>query len=177
MLLNKIMLHSYRPKGFTLIELLLYVSIASSVLLLATMTTISLLDVKTKNRAIAEVEQQGSHALFTIVSALRNGESITFPTPGVSSTTLTVNVYPAVEDPTRFEVVNQQLMMARGLSAALPLTSNSVRITSFRVSNVSRPSTPGSARVYMTVQYASPSGRNSYQYTRTFIGTATLRQP
>lgn len=163
--------------GFTLIELILYVSIASSVLLLATMAAISLLDVKMKNRAIAEVEQQGTHAMFTVLSAIRNSESITFPTTGISSTTITLNVYPAPDDPTRFDLLNQQLRMFRGVGAAVPLTSTAVQVTSFRVSNISRPTTPGVARVHLTLQFANPSGKLLYNYSRTFTGSATLRQP
>ncbi len=166
-----------QPMGFTLIELILYVSIASSVLLLATMSGIALMDVKIKNKAIAEVEQQGTHALFTVLAALRNSESITFPAAGVSSTTATLNVYAVPDDPTRFDVQNQQLRMARGAGSFMSLTSTAVAVTSFRISNISRPTTPGAARVYLTLRFVHASGKSLYNYERTFIGSATLRQP
>jgi type II secretory pathway pseudopilin PulG len=167
----------YVERGFTLVELILYVSIASSILLLATMSAISLLDVRLKNKAIAEVEQQGTHALSTILRVIRNGEAVTFPTPGIASTTLTMNTYTVGEDPTRFEVVNQELRMIRGVTAAVPLTSNRAQVTSFQVMNVSRPGTPGSVRVYLTVRFAQQGAKVLYAYSKTFIGTATLRQP
>ncbi len=168
---------SAKMQGFTLIELMLYVSIASSVLLLATMTGIALMDVKMKNKAIAEVEQQGTHALFTVLSAMRNSESITFPGVGVSSTTATLNVYAVGDDPTRFDVQNQQLRMARGAGPFVPLTSSAVAVTSFRISNISRPTTAGAARVHLTLRFGHQSSKSIYNYQRTFVGSATLKQP
>ncbi len=174
---NNVPIVSRAHAGFTLLELLLYVSIASSVLLLATMTTISIVDVQMKNVAIAEVEQQGSRALHTVLSTIRNSEDVTFPTAGLASTTATLNVYAVIDDPTRFDVVNGQLRMRRAATAAAMLTTPSVAVTSFVVTNISRPGTPGSARVHVTLRSVNGSGRQLYNYSRTFIGTATLRQP
>lgn len=163
--------------GFTVLELLLYVTISSSVLLIAVMFMGAMLEARIKNEVIAEVEQQGHAAMHKIVEVLRNGQSVVSPTPGNASTILSVATYAPLMNPTIFDVATGTLRIKEGATSTVPLTSSSVAVSGFSVHNVSRAATPGSVRVMFTVRYNAESLRGEYEYAKTFIGTGSLRQP
>src|SRR3989338_5710404 len=92
--------------GFTLIELLLYVAISSVMLLITSLFLQTLLQSRIKNQTIAEVEQQGLHIMQLITQTVRNAEAITAPAPSASAASLTLDVIPAANDPTVFDLAD-----------------------------------------------------------------------
>lgn len=164
-------------KGFTLIELLLYVGLASTMLMVSTLLLSTLLESRIKNQAIAEVEQQGLQVMQVITQAIRNAESITSPTIGGSDTTLTLDALDAGSDPTEFDLSSGAIRITEGAGSPIVLTNSRVVATGLEFQNLSRASTPGIVRISFTLTGVNPSGRQEYQFTKTFNASATIRLP
>ncbi|HCB22967.1 TPA: hypothetical protein DEP06_04085 [Candidatus Daviesbacteria bacterium] len=156
-------------KGFTLIELLLYIAIASIIVF----TTASLLrftlESRVKNQTIAEVEQEGIQVMQLITQTIRNATAISSPTIGASGASLSV-------DTTVFDLSGGAIRIKEGAGAAVNLTSSKITVSSLNFQNLSRVSTPNIARVSFTVTYTNSSGRNEYDFTKSFYGSAGLRK-
>ena len=162
-------------KGFTLVELLLYVGIASIILLITTLFLSTLLESRIKNQTVAEVEQQGLQAMQIITQTARNAEAITTPSQGASASSLTLDVITALNDPTIFDLSSGAIRIKEGAAAIIPLTNSRITASALTFQNLSRPTTPGTIRIQFTLTHVNPDGRNEYNFNKTFIGSATLR--
>ncbi len=160
--------------GFTLIELLLYISIASILLLGISFFLFIFLESKIKNQVIAEVEQQGLQAMQLITQTTRNAEAIILPTQGASSSFLTLNVVSVTNDPTIFDFSSGVFRIKEGNNPIVSLTNSHVIVSNLVFQNFSRANTPGTIRIQFTLTYANSSGRNEYNFSKTFIESATL---
>lgn len=163
--------------GFTLIELLLYISIASIMLLVISVFLSTLLESRVKNQTIAEVEQQGLQVMQIITQTARNAEAITSPALGASTPSLTLDVIAVVSDPAIFDLASGVIRIKEGAGSATALTNSRVTASALTFQNLSRASTPGTVRIQFTLTHSNPSGRNEYNFSKTFTGSATLRQP
>jgi prepilin-type N-terminal cleavage/methylation domain-containing protein len=166
-----------RNAGFTLIELLLYISIASVILLATSVFLSLLLQARIKNQTVAEVEQQGLQVMQLVTQTARNAEAITAPVPSVSASALTLNVITVASDPTVFDLSGGAVRVTEGVGSAVALTNPRVIASGLSFTNLSRAGTPGTVRVQFTLTHANPEGKNEYAFSKTFIGSATLRQP
>jgi len=166
-------------RGFTLIELLLYVAISSAILLITSLFLQILLESRVKNQTIAEVEQQGLQVMQLITQTARNAEAIPSPAPSASAASLTLDVITASSDPTIFDLdlLSGAIRIKEGGGAVIPLTNSRVTASALTFQNLSRGSTPGTIRIQFTLTHINPEGRNEYFFTKTFTGSATLRQP
>lgn len=165
------------PKGFTLIELLLYISISSIILLVSVFFLQTLLESRIKNQTIAEVEQQGVQTMQLITQTIRNADSIVSPGQGVSANLLSVNTYTGALNPTVFDLSGGVIRIKEGAAAVVPLTNSRIAVSALSFFNLSRASTPGTIQIQFTLVYVNSTGRNEYNYSKTFTGSATLRQP
>lgn len=172
-----IMYQRNTQQGFTLIELLLYVSIASGILLITSVFLSLLLESRIKNQTIAEVEQQGLLVLQVITQTARNSETITLPAVGVSTSSLTLNVINVVNDPTIFDADAGTIRIKEGVAPVIVLTNSRVIASALTFQNLSRSGTPGTVRIQFSLTHTNPEGRNAYAFTKTFVGSATLRHP
>lgn len=163
-------------KGFTLIELMLYVSVASILLLAASVLLSVMLAARIKGAVIAEVEQEGTYVAQIIAQTARNSTSITSPSAGATGSSLTLVVPTGALSPTVFDLSAGALRITEGATAAVPLTNVSrVTVSGLTVQNLSRSGTKGTVTAQYTVTSVNPSGRNEYDYSKTFYVTATLR--
>lgn len=162
-------------RGFTLIELLLYVAIAGVIMLAISVLLGMLLQSRVKNQTIAEVEQQGLAAMQLITQTARNAETITSPAIGASSASLTLDVVTVASDPAIFDLASGVIRSQEGTGAVDSLTNPRVTASALTFQNLSRPGTPGTVRVQFTLTHVNPSGRNEYDFNKTFYGSATLR--
>lgn len=167
--------HNNMKKGFTLIELLLYVSIIGVVILSIAGFLFLLMQSRAKNQTIAEVEQQGIQVMQIITQTGRNAEVITSPAVGTSSASLALDVITVVNDPTIFDLANGVIRIKEGTGSAVSLTNSRVTASGLTFQNLSRASTPGTVRIQFTLTHINPSGRNEYDFSKTFYGTATVR--
>lgn len=163
--------------GFTIIELLLYVAISSVILLVVSFFLQMLLESRIKNQTIAEVEQQGLQAMQLIAQIARNADIINSPSQGASAATLSFNTHTAGNNPTIFSIVNDAVSIQEGAGAVIPLTNSRVTASATAFHNLSRASTQGVIRIKFTLTHINPNGRNEYNFSKTFYGSASLRQP
>ena len=164
-------------RGFTLIELLLYIAISSVILLVISVFLSVLLGSRVKNQTIAEVEQQGAQVMQIIAQTVRNAEAITLPIITTNSSSLTLDVITVANDPTVFDLSGGVIRIKEGAGAVVSLTNARVAASALTFQNLSRASTPGTVRILFTLTSVNSSGRNEYNFTKTFTGSATLRQP
>lgn len=160
--------------GFTLIELLLYVSIVGVLLISVSMFFATTSDARIKNQSISEVNQQGNAALDLITQTIRNADSVTLPATGATGSALNLNVPSAGQSPTIFNLNGTALQVKEGSSNAILLTNNKVALSSLTFKNLSRSGTPGVVQVSFTISRVNNSGKNEYDYQKTFTGTAAL---
>lgn len=164
-----------KNSGFTLVELLLYVGLLSIVMFSAAVFLSLLLQSRTKNQVITEVEQQGVLAMQRMMQVVRNSTLINTPAVGASGSALSVNLPQAALSPTVFALSGGAITMTEGAGAAVSLTNNLVSVTGLTFSNLSRASTPGTVRIQFTISYINNSGRNEFDYSKTFDSDASLR--
>ena len=160
--------------GFTLVELLLYLATASILMLALTSFAILLSESRIKHRTISEVEQQGHFLMDQMTQAIRNSESVTGPTAGASSSSLTLDVIDSGADPTIFAVSSGTLQQQEA-SLTTNLSSSTVTVENLVFQNLSRENTPATVEVSFTVTSVNPSGRNEFDFTQDFKSSATVR--
>ncbi|MEK6714124.1 MAG: type II secretion system protein [Nitrospirota bacterium] len=137
-------------KGFTLIELLLYVSIVGAIIFSVAGFLSLLMQSRVKNQAISEVEQQGVQVMQLVTQTGRNATNINFSSVfDLSGGTIRQNT--------------------------IALTNSRVVASNLTFQNLSRTGTPGTIRVQFTLTHINPEGRNEYNYSKTFYGSASLR--
>lgn len=165
-----------KEKGFTLIELLLYISIASVIVFTTVYLFQFTLQSRVKNQTIAEVEQQGSQVMQLITQTVRNANTINSPTIGGNGTSLSLTVVDGANSPTFFDLSSGVVRIKEGTGATINLTSSRVSVTNLNFQNLSRAGTPNTIRVEFTITYTDSSGRNEYDFTKTFYGSTGLRK-
>lgn len=164
-------------RGFTLIEMILYVAICSVLLLSLSSMFSYLFASRVKSQAITEVNQQGFFTMHLITSTIRNAKSVDIPTMGNSSSSLSITVQSPLFSPTVFDVSSSTLFIREAGGVGVPLTSSRISVSSVLFENVSSASsTDRIVRIRYTLSYRSGSPRQEYAYTKTFSGSATLRQ-
>lgn len=162
-------------KGFTLIELILYLGLAATIILAVSLFFIAMLSSRIKQQAIAEVEQQGARVMHIITQATRNADTITSPGTGSSASLLTLDMVPTAVDPTLFDLSSGLIRITEGVGSAVALTNSRITASLLTFQNLSRASTPGTIRIQFTLSHLNPTGRNEYEYSKTFYGSASLR--
>lgn len=164
-------------KGFSLIEMLLYVSISSVILLSLSLFLTFLLSERIKNQSIADVNQQGLQIMQLVTQTIRNSRSIDYPSIGATSTSLSMTMVDPLLSPTVFDIVNGVVRIKEGSNNAIPLTNSHVTVSSFVFHNISgTSSTDRIIRLSFMVDHNNLNGRNENSFTKTFTGSATLRQ-
>jgi len=141
-------------KGFSLIELIIYISLVSVILLSITSFSFTLLNARSRNEVIAEVEQQGVLAMQKITQTVRNAEDI---------------------NSVVFDAANDALRITRNGGVPVDLTNSRVLVSDFSFDDLSRPGTPGLVRVQFTVSHKNPGAKALFEYSKTFYGSASLR--
>jgi len=168
-------LRAKKGEGFTLVELLLYISIASIMLLTTTLFLQTLLESRVKNQTISEVQAQGAQVMHIITQTIRNAEAITSPAQGASASSLTLDVVDVGDDPTVFDLSSGVLRITEGAGSAIAITNSRVLVSGLSFENLSRTDTPGTLRVEFTITHTNSEGRNEYNFSKTFYGSASLR--
>lgn len=156
--------------GFTLIELLLYVSILAVILLTVSGFLFVILQSQAKNQTIAEVEQQGAFIMQLVTQSTRNATAINSPADGASAATLSINTTTAANNPTVFDLASGVLRVKEGSAAVVPLTNSRVTVSNLTFTNLE-----GAIRIQFTLAAVNPGGRNEFNYSQNFYGSAEVR--
>ena len=158
--------------GFTLIEMLIYIGIAGIILATISALLAASFTTRVKNTVIQEVELQGAQVTLQITQAIRRSEAVTSPTPGNQLTALTLDVG---SDPEIYSDFGSVVHRTSGNPAsALPVHSSSITVSGLNFRNVSRPDTPDSIEFEFTLTYVNTTGKNEYDYSKTFYGSASI---
>lgn len=161
--------------GFTLIELLLYVALIGILLSAITSLFITTTEARVKNESIAEVDEQGAYAMEVIAQSVRNGTSITSPTAGVTAAGFTIVVPTGALSPTILSLASGALQIKEGAGATIALTNSNVQATSLSVTNLTRSGTTGIMQINFTLSRVNSTGRNQYDYQKTFTTSVGIR--
>lgn len=162
-------------KGFIFVELLLYVSILGVMILSVSAFLPLFMESRVKNQTISEVEQQGVQVMQAATQTVRNATTINTPTQGLSSASLSVNVADSAKNPTMFDLSSGVIRMKEGGGSPVSLTNSRVVVSNLSFQNLSGTDTPGTVRVQFTITHVNPEGRQEYNFSKTFYGSATLR--
>lgn len=162
-------------KAFTLVELLLYISILATIIFFSSQILFLLMESRVKNQAISEVEDDGRQVMYIMTQSIRNSNAINSPGVGTSSTSLSINTIVAANNPTVFDLSSGVIRIKEGASGAISLTNSRVAASNLTFRNLSRSGTLGNIKIEFTLSYNNPTGRNEYNYSKTFYGSATIR--
>jgi Tfp pilus assembly protein PilW len=162
-------------RGFSLVELIVYIAISTIVLGAITSFIFVMLESRSMNIAIYEVEQQGLYVMETITQTIRNAESINAPSEGVSDTSLSLEVLANENNPVVIGVTNETFFITEGNGSPINLTNTRVHVTNESFDNLSRTDTLGVVRVQFTLAYDNPGNKDELNYSKTFYTSASLR--
>lgn len=162
--------------GFSLIEIVLYLGVGAILLGAVTSFYFSLEALAVKNQTILEVEEVGQAALAVMLQSVRSAVDVNGLARGVTANDLSLRFADSSRNPTVFNVANGALRIREGRSnGPVALTPPRLRVTRFSVRNVASPGGVPVVRLELGLASVNPSGRNEYEYTQTFLGTAVLR--
>jgi type II secretory pathway pseudopilin PulG len=161
--------------GFTLLEVLLYVGIFGILILSISGFFSLIINSRIKGQVIMEVQDQGAYLVNFITQKIRNAEGITSPTIGLSDTSLSLDVTNINDDPTIFNVSGDVLYVTEGAESPVNLTNSRVLISGVNFNNVSLVNSPGLISFQFTLSHVNSEGRQEYEYTKTFYGSAGIR--
>ncbi len=164
-----------KQKGFTLIEILLYVSMVSVMLLVFSQFLGLLFQSRIKSQAILEVESQGTQIVTQITEIIRSADNINTPTIGTTASSASIDVYSAAADPTLFDLSSGVIRIKEGADSYLNLNNSKVTASDLTFKNLSKTGTPGIITFQFTLTFLNPSGRNEYDYSKIYYGSASLR--
>lgn len=163
-------------KGFTLIELIIYAGIVAMILVVAVTFAWQIVQGNIKLGALREVEQNANFAMEKITRAIRNSSKIVQPNdPGENSSWLELNMQDAAKTPTRFEISEEKITMKEGNGSPMELTTDLVKVTNLKFTNLAYEDTPGTVRIKMTIEYLNPSGRPEYGAEVNLENTVNIR--
>ncbi len=164
-------------RGLSLVEMLLYVVISSVILLSLSLFLSFILGQRVKNQSILDVNQQGLQVMQLITQSVRNARSIDNPIIGATSTSLSITMSDPLLSPTVFDIVNGVVRVKEGSNAAIPITNSHITVSSFVFQNISSASsTDRIVRVSFNIDHNNANGRNENSFSKSFTGSATLRQ-
>lgn len=164
----------WRKRGFTFIELLIYVAVVGVLLAMVISLFFALARARAREQSVAEVEQQGYAAMTLMTQTIRNAQGIGSPSPGATSSSLSVSTYTAATSPTIFSLASSTLYITEGSSMPIALTDAQVVISNLTFQNLAASSTNGSVKIQFTVSHAS-SSRYETGYSAVFYGSASVR--
>lgn len=167
----------FNQKGFTLLELLLYIATSAAILLVISGFLSVLLRARIKNQTVADVEAQGQAVMRLMTQTVRNSATISSPAQGASAASMSLNTYTPATSPTVFDLSAGVIRIKEGAAAEIPITNSRVTVSGVSFQNLSRTGSPGTIRIQFTLTRVNSSGRNEYDYAKTFTSSASLRQP
>lgn len=167
----------HKQEGLTFVELILYMGVSSTILLVIVALFSVMLQTQIRQQAIASVEIEGSQAMQTMATAIRNATVINSPTTNTSGSSLSIGSYTPTSDPTIFDVSQGTLRMREGSGSYVALTSSQTTVKSITFKNITPTGTPGTIQITLNLDHVNPRNNAAFGYPQTFYITASLRQP
>jgi Tfp pilus assembly protein PilW len=164
-----------KNQAFTLVELLLYIVIATTIILSTTTLFFKVLEVRTKDRTILEVEQNGFQIMQIITNNIKTANEINTPNQGNSSSTLSLEMEDSLINPTIFDLSDGTIRVTEGTSSPVALSPSHIIVNNLTFNNYSRNNTPGIIQVQFELTYINPNNQQEFNYTQTFQGSSSIR--
>ncbi|WP_412733002.1 hypothetical protein [Minisyncoccus archaeiphilus] len=164
-----------KDKGLTMIEIIFYLAI-SAIVFLASFSALNIINQsKVRYQVISEVEYQGGFVMESILRSIRHSEQVISPVVGGQSSALSLDMLEALDDPTLYGLTGTSLTVKEGSASTVILTNPRVIISNLVFNNYSALPEHDSIRVSFTITYYNESGKQEYDYSKTFYGTASTR--
>ncbi len=162
-------------KGLTMIEIIFYLAI-SAMVFLASFSALNIINQsKVRYQVISEVEYQGGFLMESILRSIRHSEKVISPVVGGQSSALSLDMLEVLDDPTLYGLTGTSLTVKEGSASTVILTNPRVIISNLVFNNYSALPEHDSIRVSFTITYYNESGKQEYDYSKTFYGTASTR--
>ena len=167
-------------KGFTLIEMIIYMGIVSGVVISMIYFSLTIASSRNKAHVAQEVQSNGRTVLDILNQRIRSST-------GLNSTSSTFDTHPGVlslfmsdgsKSPTVFDISGNTLRITEGSAAAVPITSDEVKVTNLVFTNLTSATTSAreNVRIQMTIEFDNPSGDVRFNYTQSWQSAGSLRQ-
>lgn len=163
-----------KNQGFTLIELLIYMAILGSVLVLMTGFFWNIALGYTKENSYQELQQNGRFALTKMSQEIKMAKRIISPAPGLSATSLSLEMANASLNPTIFGLNEGKLRIIQGTNPPYELTTDRAIVSNLKFTNLSYDNTPGTVRIEIELNHFNPGGFTAYQANINLITTVSL---
>ncbi len=156
-------------KGFTLIETIIYAAIVTMIMLFSIFTLYQVIHSSEKIRTQAEIHEELNFILGKLNYAITGADYINSPAQGTTGTTLSITKTNFGSNPLVFDLLNSDVRLKEGSSAALPLDNTNVIVDSITFQHL--PATPYAPRGIKTVITVHAS-----TYTETISAVNYLRK-
>ncbi len=171
---------SQKQRGFTLLEILLYLVIFSSVIGAIISLSNTAISQRVKNQVTSDVNYQAEATLASIIQAIQSASSVTTPTLGGNSASLTLVMPNSATNPTIYDTYNDGLTTRLRLREGSPavsnyLTSSHAVLSNLSFTNAGVPGSKGSIKIQFDLAYKNGGTRQEFVYTKTYYGTANIR--
>lgn len=162
--------------GLSLIETLIAVGLLIVLTLGVSSFIVTLSRQAERNRVLLDVDAQSHRIVLLLTQSMRNATAITLPTVGASAGSATLQMGTlSAENPTLFTLSGGVLSIQKGASAAQAITTSTVSISAFSVTNLTPTNGDGTLRISFTITSVSPSNRPDLAYSKTVRTTVSLR--
>ncbi len=168
----------YSKKGFTIIELLIFSAIFSVVAIAFLAAFVSVVQIRTRQGAVAEVNQQSQFLLETIQRAVESSSLIELPSD-TATTTLKLRMASSTLDPVYIFLSGTTAYLQQTETGALqPLTSDKVTVSNLTFTKRANPPGHDSVNVFFTLAYTTQNIKQSFlqslQISVARVGAATF---
>jgi hypothetical protein len=161
-------------RGTTLIEMILYIAIVSVLLVGVGSISMSVMDAKSKTRAIGDVFASATKVFGTLSQVVNESSVITTPGLFATSSVLdTTSQIPGIGTE-HIELVDGMLFRTSGTNPPVNLTPPSVRVDDLVFSSVGTVSTSTGVRVTLLLSASTTGVWRSFQFSETFTTTLLL---
>ncbi|MBU1132013.1 prepilin-type N-terminal cleavage/methylation domain-containing protein [Patescibacteria group bacterium] len=169
-----------KEKGFTLIETIIYIAIISIAMVSFISFSLSVSEARNKTYTVEEVQSNARVSLQFITQRIMAAAAVnvgasTFGTdPGV----LSLAMADAAKNPTIISLNNDDgtLQIKEGLSAAIPITSDRIKVTNLVFTNLTSASYRENIRVQFTSAYKNTNPDVEFNYAQSWQTAVSLRQ-
>lgn len=127
-----------RRRGSSIIETLLYIALLATITATLVTFLVNILRREAKVITIMEVNQNARFALEKMDATIRNAKDATSPTDG-GGTGSTLSLTMPDTSVVSFQVTDGVLTMKQGAAAAVPITSDGVRVSNLSFTNLVDP--------------------------------------
>ena len=168
-----------KNKGSTLVEILIYVAILGMVISSFIYFAVSISDSRGKVYVEQEVQANSRVALNLITQKIlsANGVNVGSSVFDLDPGSLSLSMADGAKNPTIISLTadDGQVQIQEGLSGAVSITSDEVRVTNLVFTNLTSTSDKPNIKIELTVEYIV-TGDVIYEYTYSLETAISLRQ-